>query len=316
MGMVDPCPVYLTNWWEYHLPVGTSIAILALIGVLVPLFRPWEKIARIEKALWTLLMIALLALELRTLSLDRQEHVRDQALAECHQLESLKTLVGESEKAMTLSQTQYGSTIGHVDGVLKTTQNVAKLSQENLEEVTGGDSYSYVYPLLVGGTNEVYDLRIHNAGKHILTGVVVKVRFVAAKIIPTGEILGKAAVYQVGVLPPEWGELIPDSIWTPTLNANGTSEYDIRITSQNGGSREKLFFRPSASIRGASEYRIEVTTEAFGKRRPQDLRNGSEWYRTRMSTDWVESDKQPEGTRAGGRVITRRRHRSIPNAAP
>jgi hypothetical protein len=75
---VAPCSVYVPHWWEWYPPIGTCIAILGLLGVLVPLYRQRDKIHRFERAGWTLLMFILLGLELRTIYLDRAAvHGRD-----------------------------------------------------------------------------------------------------------------------------------------------------------------------------------------------------------------------------------------------
>ena len=83
--MIDPCPVISQPWWHWHPPVGSWIAVLALLGVIVPwLFRPPEKMGRGEKAIWTFVMLAFFYLELRTLYLDRDEHDGEQALSLIH----------------------------------------------------------------------------------------------------------------------------------------------------------------------------------------------------------------------------------------
>ena len=87
------------------------ISILAVLGVLVPLFRSWEKIGRGEKAIWTLLMFLFVGLEIRTLYLDRDEHDRDQAQARCEQLESFKQIATTLGTAITTSQTQFNATM-------------------------------------------------------------------------------------------------------------------------------------------------------------------------------------------------------------
>jgi hypothetical protein len=46
-----PCPVYIYHWWQWHPPIGTFIGILALLGVLVPLFIEWGKDPAARKSL-------------------------------------------------------------------------------------------------------------------------------------------------------------------------------------------------------------------------------------------------------------------------
>lgn len=69
--MNDPCPIVSPLWWQWHYPVGAWIALLALLGVVVPWFRPTEKMSRVGKAAWSLLMFVSFYMEIRTLYLDR-----------------------------------------------------------------------------------------------------------------------------------------------------------------------------------------------------------------------------------------------------
>jgi hypothetical protein len=110
--MVDPCPITAQLWWQWHPPVGSWIAVLAFLGVVVPwLFRPPEEMGRGEKAIWTLLMLAFFGLELRTLYLDRDEHDREQAHAECEQLERFGKIADKLEDSIAASRQQFGATM-------------------------------------------------------------------------------------------------------------------------------------------------------------------------------------------------------------
>lgn len=85
--------------FDVHLPVGVFIAVLALLGVVVPLLR--EKIGKWEKALWTSLMFTLLLLELNSIRVDHhdQEVTRDQQNERFSKIaEGLKTSLAQSEQ--------------------------------------------------------------------------------------------------------------------------------------------------------------------------------------------------------------------------
>ena len=56
-----------------------------LLGVIVPWL--FERMGRTKKAIWTLVMFALVYGEIRTLYLDRDQHDREQAQANCEQIE-------------------------------------------------------------------------------------------------------------------------------------------------------------------------------------------------------------------------------------
>lgn len=149
--LIDPCPESAHVWWHVHPPVGTWIAVLALLGVIVPLIRSPDAMGKYEKAIWTFVMFCLVALEMRTLYLDRAEHDADQNVARCREIESFKAIADGIKSSVSTSQAGFSATIGHVDGVLRTTQDVGKLARENLLAVTGGDSFAYVYPGMAPG---------------------------------------------------------------------------------------------------------------------------------------------------------------------
>lgn len=110
--MIDPCPVPTLHWWQWHPPVGTFIGILGGLGVIVPwLFRPPDKMGRTEKAVWTLLMLLFVWLEIRTLYLDRDEHDAQQEQARCQQLQSFQQIANGIEDSNKKSADQFETTM-------------------------------------------------------------------------------------------------------------------------------------------------------------------------------------------------------------
>ena len=139
--MVNPCPLPLHHWWELHPPVGTFIGILAGLGVIVPwLLRPLEGMKRTEKAIWTLVMFALVGLELRTLYLDRDEHDAEQAQARCQQLESFQKIADGIDRAISDGNAQYSATMGRMEGILMQ-------QDKTLMQTMGGAAYPKFYPM-------------------------------------------------------------------------------------------------------------------------------------------------------------------------
>ncbi len=171
--MVDPCPVIVQAWWNWHPPVGSWIALLAFFGVIVPwLFRPLEKMGRGEKAFWTVVMLAFLGLEIRTLYLDRDEHDRGQAHVECEQLERFRTIAGGLQSSIDTSKQQYSSTIDHVNAVLDKTQEAASAAEEGIASMTGTDSYLLAIPQHsfppTPANQDTFGFSISPVGKHIV----------------------------------------------------------------------------------------------------------------------------------------------------
>jgi hypothetical protein len=121
----------LTNLLNWHPPVGVFIAILALLGVLVPLLR--EKIGKREKAVWTALMFALLLMELRSIQLDHD----DQLKARQKQDEQFSAIAGGLKDTVTTAQQQFQTTMNRME-------RLASLSNKNIDAVTGGNGFVYV----------------------------------------------------------------------------------------------------------------------------------------------------------------------------
>jgi hypothetical protein len=292
--MIDPCILPISPWWHWHPPVGTFIGVLGGVGVIVPwLFRPPDKMGRTEKAIWTFLMLLLVWLEIRTLYLDRDEHDAEQNQARCEQIERFGNIAKGIEKSVQQSQQQYDSTIKHVDGVLNTTQKVGSLAKENLQAVTGGDSYAYIDPsyVVMPGLplNAPFSVRIVNAGGQMLTGVSASLAHVLKEGDPKnnnyGAVTDGGPMNQelLGNLGPHDSRLIPHIGIDPrpfVANSN-PGHYLAEIFAQNGSVTEDMYFRVSKSGDGRA-YRIE----------------GRKWIKKKRvllkQIDWTEPQRAPK----------------------
>ena len=288
--MDHPCIEAATRWWQWHPPIGSYIGFLAFLGVVVPLFRDLGKIGPREKAIWTLVIFALFGLELRTLYLDRDEHDAEQALIRCRELESFQHIADTLSGAIAQANAQYTSTINHVDGVLATTQEVGKLSQQTLENVTGGNSYAYVIPATVvprvGFSHPVtvdtrFSAWVQNNGKHILSGVFVSVvKMKNASGISDGGLIGPI---EVGVMSGNSRVMLPRFFMNP--EGDGTDHYFITITAQNGNYDEDLYFRKSKDGTGWA-YRLTVNKRTLAK-------NGYPIHALLKTVEWTEPQILP-----------------------
>jgi hypothetical protein len=168
--MVNPCPLPVFYWWQWHPLVGTFIGILGGLGIIVPWLRPLEKMGRTEKAVWTLVMILLVLLEIRTLYLDRDEHDAEQAQARCEQIEHFGQIADGLERAIANSKQQFDVTVNKADKIFDKTQEAANLAKDGVLELTGADSYMVIYPHgeLLGGMplEGKFDLLNVAEGKH------------------------------------------------------------------------------------------------------------------------------------------------------
>jgi hypothetical protein len=138
--MVDPCPVAAQAWWNWYPPVGMFIAVLAAVSVIVP-WLGGDKLGRGWKIFWSFLFVALVGLELRSIKLDAKQRDRDQARAECEQLEGFKETANGIEASNQLSRDQFVATM--------------KRFEDTINTETGGNTFCYtdfsVLPMLEDG---------------------------------------------------------------------------------------------------------------------------------------------------------------------
>lgn len=221
---------FLARVWHYHPPVGVFIAILALLGVIVPLIR--EKVSPREKALWTLVLLALLLLEIHSIYEDRAEHEQEQLHARNEQLASFNRIAQGIDKTIENSDREFAATMKRNDSLLA--------------NITGGDSFAIVYPLINPGRKDL-PLFIENHGDNILTGVSVEINTQAAFTPGSQDILMRNASgrINVGTLHPHETLLLNTFIKSEELGVSGdeVTYLWIWVNQQNFTAQEYLQLR-------------------------------------------------------------------------
>jgi len=274
--------------WVGFYPKSPGVSIGLLAGV-AGIMSVRLKMHPAEKFAWVAVLVAFTILEVHAIKVSDQKN-EDTRTA---QNKAFGLIADGLKTSIETSRTQYKSTIDHVNGVLTTTQTVARLSKENLENITGGDSYAYVYPDFTEGQNVSFDWKIHNFGKNSLSGVTVKINPVMmGSLLPFGNknqmASGQPDVIDVGTLPPNIGQSIYH-LFRPNVLS-----YMIYIQAQNGITTELLFLRPE---KNSYAYKLEVWTKASGKSRKGDVTinvvdtpstTRKERMRRRAYLDWVE----------------------------
>jgi hypothetical protein len=138
----------------WHPPVGVYIAMLAVLGVCVPLIR--EKIGPNERAMWTALMFILVVLEINSIYKDRKEHDAQQARARKEQLEGFQRIGDGITAAIQDSDRNFNATLGR--------ENIL------LDNINGGKTFCVVEAIPLGdkfllaviavGPNPLHDVLI------------------------------------------------------------------------------------------------------------------------------------------------------------
>ena len=251
-------------------------------------------------------MFILVGLEIRTLYRERAEHDREQEFARCQQLRSFESIADSLKSAITISQGQYQSTLKHVDGVLKTTEDVSRLAKKSLDNLTGGESFGYVIPN-IGSTSDFHKATgagsflgfgclVNNDGDQPLSGVTVTVSRIlmnpvngASRSNPAMIDAGSLSPLNIGTLPPHSQVTLPTVI-TPQLGPDGIARYLIFVSAQNGTAAEDLFFRKSNDGQNW-DYKIRVRRQMSGAEKTGQYQNRTP-VKTIKEIDWTEPPTQ------------------------
>jgi hypothetical protein len=122
---------------SWHPWVGLFIAILGLMGVLIPLV--WEKIGKWAKRALTVLMFALLLLEMRSLRFASDDFEKDKK----DQNDRFSEIVDGLKEAIATSQSQFSATMKRSNAIMRKTETAVAF-------ISGGDSFPVVWPHISG----------------------------------------------------------------------------------------------------------------------------------------------------------------------
>ena len=217
------------DWWSRHPPVGLWIGILGLLGVLVPLIRKVDEMGKREKALWTFVMFALLLLEIKSVYQDRNEHDKAEREARQRSEENFKSIANGITATIAATEKQFEATMSEEETILETTQAAAKLTEKNLENVTGANSVGYIVPQWDG------TFVLHNEGSSILSGVSISIRHRITNVIYQSGALG--TVSPGGFVP------LPEVHIPPLDFTHDLDGLTVFITTQSGFFAEVITFR-------------------------------------------------------------------------
>jgi hypothetical protein len=95
--------------YSWHPPVGVFIAILAVLGVVVPLVR--RNVGPREKAVWTAVMFLLMLMEIKSIYQDRAHYDKEHADARKEELDRFDKIANGITTTITISQSQFNATM-------------------------------------------------------------------------------------------------------------------------------------------------------------------------------------------------------------
>jgi uncharacterized membrane protein len=204
-------------------PIGTYVATLAFLAAVVTI---WPPEGRWPKAGWVILFGALLGFEVHNLYRDRAQHDREQNDARKREDDRFAEILQND-------QSEFKATMDK-------SRQLLSMTQESLNNITGGDSFPYVVPQTHARVDPV-PLFMWDHGRYILTGVSVVIRNTKAYGEGDAAFLS-APEFSVGVVHPGWGKLLRQGI-SPKPDASGIDSYEIEMYTQSDFFTEVLRFR-------------------------------------------------------------------------
>jgi hypothetical protein len=255
-------------------PPGYSVALLGALAIVMTFVLPKEP-SKGEKAAWIFMAFLLMALEMWAISHDRQE----QNAHFSQIVQGLTTAIKDNQAILT----QAGQ-------ILQKTQRVENLTQENLENVTGGESFAIVTPQAFSGLVPI-PLTIRNFGAQTLTGVTVTIRgpeawdMITNPTNPYSMFRAEANRIDVGTLHSGEMKVLSQAI-TPTIkdaSKDRIAVYDLDIAAQNFTAEEHLLFRHGKRIPWVFQYTVDrqfIKSQSQGKTTfgYKTLAKTSRWY--------------------------------------
>jgi hypothetical protein len=125
----------LHSLWAWHPPVGIWIGILGLLGVVVTLLRDPKEIGKGEKAVWIIILFALLFLEMKSVYQDRNEHDEAERQSRERSEQNFSEIANGIQGAVNGLNTTIAEGREHFDKTM-----VGLASAVNTQ--TGGESYA------------------------------------------------------------------------------------------------------------------------------------------------------------------------------
>lgn len=278
------------HWWRWYPPIGFFIVISAIVAFAYPLVNR-DPVSTLRKAAWTILIVGLSVLELRSIYRDRDDRIAEQKVADCKQLNEFGGIANRLKESIAANKEYFDQTIKNEAGILETEKTVGELAKTNLENVTGADNFAYVTP---GDTVHatISTPVAHNDGKTVLSGITITIAGIVDCKPPMKGVCadpnGALNPYVMGTIAPRTITMIPRQL--PIVDQAGALwRYNINIDAQNGIAVEHLKFRKAPNGPGY-EYSFEVLTRVRGKPRKTDIKYGVDYYRLRLSNGWKAAD--------------------------
>ena len=122
-------------WWIMYTPPGLAIAALGAAAVIMTVRANYY--TRTEQVIWIIIAFVLFGAEANSIYEDRVKNDKTER-------EAIQRQQAEFEGVLTQSQKQFEATMRDSEAILGQTRTINELSKENLNTMTGGETFAYV----------------------------------------------------------------------------------------------------------------------------------------------------------------------------
>jgi len=223
--------VFLCVWWP--LVPGIAIGLVGVVGIIMAAFADWKSY---EKAAWIAFAAVLFIVEFQTVERDRHTNETEQTIMRDREQEAIR----KEEEAIEKQQQGFTEVVKQGQSLFA---NEKRLSQEDRDQMTGGDSYVIVVPNvgvpLDGGNTFALTAAIGKNGPRI---ALQNVRILVRKLPIENEftmdqikaLLAGSDVRDtptlIGIITPDDSLILPMKISPPL---EGTTEYFVNVDAVN-----------------------------------------------------------------------------------
>ena len=154
--------------WYWHIPPPSYAVVVMGIAAGIMALRPDMRGG--ERWLWTVVLFAFAFLEFGAITEDRYKQDEKQKAALKEEREQFGVIGKRIESAIQKSDEHFQSTMSRTEVLVDQSTALATLSKENIDAITGGDTYCWILPWIV---EDEVRLIVKTVGKSPLHEVVV-----------------------------------------------------------------------------------------------------------------------------------------------
>ena len=274
--------IFCMQWWPLF--PGVAIGLLALVAVVMAVRA--DGFTRTEKVVWIAMSLVLCFVEIKTIYRDRTEYTKEQS-----------KLQAEEEEARRKEREAFAALLEEGRGLFTQGKSVLDLSKKNLDAITGGDSFCYIYMSLERNGVPLY---LNHYGRNHLFEVYVRVVDLDGfdRAVKAGRLFEDQNQYQsqFGPIPSlQRGTAKPLATYPPLATDADYKRYNVFIMARNGIFTEliRLRRRPENHLWAEA---VLVSASYYDGRRGVVFKQVRDFPIETLSQDrdWTNAEKVPE----------------------